>query len=69
MAGFQAIGAKHAARTHFDIDEAELAALRELRTAAVAHIVEKRQELEQLVAELAVLDEALAEAESTSDGG
>jgi hypothetical protein len=53
--------------THFAIDAAELAALRELRELAGARLAEMRRELEAAEAELAILDEALAEA--AADGG
>ncbi len=47
--------------SHFVIDGADLAAIREVRTAAAARISEMRQELEAAEAELAVIDEALQE--------
>lgn len=50
-------------RTHFALDAADLAALRQLRVAAAARIAEMRQELAEAEAELAVLQEALEEAE------
>jgi len=59
----QGIGglSKGGGHTHFVIDEADVDAIREIRAVAAARIAEKRAELEQLEAELAVLDEALAE--------
>jgi hypothetical protein len=54
-------------RTHFVVDPAGLAALRELRAATAQRIVEMRQELEDAEAGLAVLDQALAE--SAGDDG
>jgi hypothetical protein len=47
--------------TEFVIDAADLARLREVRAAAAVRIAEMRHELEDAEAELAVLDEALAE--------
>jgi hypothetical protein len=53
--------------THFEIAAADVDRVRKIRDVAAACIAEKRAELEQLEAELAVLEEALAEI--APDGG
>jgi hypothetical protein len=49
--------------THLDLTDVDLADLRQIRDIARARVVEMRSELDVLEAELAVLDEALEEAE------
>lgn len=58
-------GAKALGATHYALSDADVARLREIQTAAHERVVEMRSELEALEAELAVLDEALAEAQGS----
>jgi hypothetical protein len=56
-----------AGHTVLEIAAADVDTVREIRDVAATRIAEKRAELELLEAELAVLDQALAE--SAPDGG
>jgi hypothetical protein len=55
-------GGGGAGRTEFVLDDVDLEALREVRGAAAGRIAEMRVELEAAEAELAVVDDALAQA-------
>ena len=55
--------ASHSGHTVLDLTDVDLKDLREIREIAAARIAERREELAVLEDELAVLDEALEEAE------